>query len=49
MRQAAWCCARDEVLMREGAWNDISEAFARPKLICEFCFAAAKQKHGGGS
>jgi hypothetical protein len=42
---AAWCSACDEVLMREGEWNDVSEAHADIKLVCEFCFADIKRLH----
>lgn len=34
----AWCHACDEVLMREGDWNDASEAFAQPGLVCRACY-----------
>jgi len=46
---AAWCSACDEVLMREGEWNDVSEAHADIKLVCEFCFADIKRLHGTGA
>jgi hypothetical protein len=42
---AAWCSACDEVLMREGEWNEVSEAHADIKLVCEFCFADIKRLH----
>ena len=41
----AWCNACEAVLDREGEWNEVSEAFADIKLICEFCFAALRNKH----
>ena len=35
--QNAWCDACDEVLTREGEWNDVSEGFAKVMVICEGC------------
>lgn len=34
----AWCSACDEMLAREGEWNDRSEAFASPRLVCRACY-----------
>lgn len=34
----AWCSACDEVLMAEGEWNDRSEEFAAPRLVCRACY-----------
>jgi hypothetical protein len=42
----AWCDACDEVLEQHGEWNDESEAFAKIRLVCEFCFAALRERHG---
>jgi hypothetical protein len=39
----AWCSDCDAVLIEEGDWNDRSEAFAKPRLICRACYAAMKQ------
>lgn len=38
----AWCAACDEVLEREGEWNDRSEAFAGVRLVCRECYAAMR-------
>ena len=38
----AWCAACEEVLEKEGDWNDRSEAFAQVKMICQRCFAESK-------
>jgi hypothetical protein len=35
--QNAWCDECDKVLLREGKWNDFSEAFAKVMPICEGC------------
>jgi hypothetical protein len=34
----AWCRACDAVLMREGDWNDRSEAFAGVRMVCRGCY-----------
>ena len=34
----AWCSACDDVLRREGEWNDRSEAFAGVRLVCRACY-----------
>jgi hypothetical protein len=34
----AWCKDCDRILSEEGEWNDRSEAFARPEIVCEECF-----------
>ena len=39
----AWCKACDEVLAREGEWNDVSEEFAKPRLICQACYEEIRQ------
>ena len=36
--RTAWCKACDEILAEEGEWNDRSEAFADPAVICAKCF-----------
>ena len=39
----AWCHECDEVLMREGDWNERSEAFARPRLVCRACYRQMRE------
>lgn len=43
----AWCDRCDEILMKEGEWNDTSESFAQFTLICEGCFNVLKYKQQG--
>jgi hypothetical protein len=38
----AWCSACDEVLEREGEWNDRSESFAGVRLVCRACYREMK-------
>ena len=38
----AWCSACDAVLQEEGDWNDRSEDFARPHLVCRGCYREMK-------
>jgi hypothetical protein len=38
----AWCSACDEILVQEGEWNDRSEAFAGPRLVCRACYREMK-------
>ena len=38
----AWCNKCDEILIKEGEWNDKSEAFAQIKLVCDKCFFRMK-------
>lgn len=42
-RYQAWCHACDEVLVREGEWNDASEAFAQPRLVCRACYREMRE------
>jgi hypothetical protein len=44
-RPDAWCGACDEVLKREGEWNERSESFARIKLICAGCYDRARLRN----
>jgi len=37
-----WCKQCDEVMAREGAWNNVSEAFADVKLVCSGCYGQAR-------
>jgi len=39
----AWCSDCELVRQREGRWNDISEAFAEIKLVCEKCYFEMKE------
>lgn len=39
----AWCHACDEVLVREGDWNDRSEAFAQIRLVCRACYRQMRE------
>ena len=39
----AWCHACDEILMDEGDWNDRSEAFAQPRMICRACYRQMRE------
>lgn len=41
----AWCAACDQVLAREGEWNDVSEAFAGVSLVCSGCFERMRIYH----
>jgi len=36
--RTAWCKACDDVLAREGEWNDCATAFADPAVVCAQCF-----------
>ncbi len=38
----AWCHACDAVLEEEGEWNDRSEAFAQPRMVCRGCYREMK-------
>jgi hypothetical protein len=41
----AWCDKCDEVLQREGEWNDKYESFAGIMAICESCFEEIKKRN----
>jgi hypothetical protein len=41
----AWCDKCDEVLQREGEWNDKSESFAGIMAVCEGCFEEIKKRN----
>ena len=45
----AWCDECDKILLEQGEWNDISEAFAGIKLICDVCFFEMKELNSGSS
>jgi hypothetical protein len=38
----AWCGACDRVLVARGDWDDVAEAFARPRLVCRACYLRMK-------
>lgn len=40
-----WCNKCDEVLMKEGEWNENSESFAQIKLVCKSCYFEIKKKN----
>ena len=37
-----WCQQCENIRAAQHGWNDISEDFAKPKLICEGCFQEIK-------
>lgn len=41
----AWCDKCDEVLEKEGEWNDTSEAFANIKLVCSECYKQIRERN----
>lgn len=41
----AWCSECELVRQRCGGWNDESESFARITLICDVCFAVARERN----
>ena len=41
----AWCNACEEVRLREGEWNDVSEGYAKIKLVCGHCFFEIKARN----
>lgn len=38
----AWFGVADDVLVREGEWNDRSEAFRGIRLVCRVCYRQTK-------
>jgi hypothetical protein len=44
-----WCSECDKVLQLEGDWNDASEAFANPSVVCEFCLTKIMESNVRGS
>lgn len=44
----AWCSACDEVLEREGEWNEWAEAFAGIRLVCRVCYRRMKSLNRSG-
>ena len=41
----AWCDLCEEILDKEGGWNDKSEAFADIKLVCSGCYCEIRAKN----
>ena len=41
----AWCDECEKVRLREGEWNDVSEGFAKIRLICDQCFFQIKARN----
>jgi hypothetical protein len=41
----AWCDACEKVRLHEGEWNDVSEGFAKIRLVCDQCFFEIKAKN----
>jgi hypothetical protein len=41
----AWCDECEKVRLREGEWNDVSEGFAKIRLVCDQCFFAIKARN----
>ncbi len=41
----AWCDACEEVVDREGEWNDRSEAFADIRLLCSGCYCETRERN----
>jgi hypothetical protein len=44
-RPDAWCGACEEVLQREGRWNEVSMPFARLTLLCAGCYDRARLRN----
>lgn len=40
-----WCKSCDDTLIEQGEWNDISEAFAAPKVVCIACLQTIKNRN----
>jgi hypothetical protein len=41
----AWCDECEKIREQEGEWNDVSEGFAKIRLICDQCFFEVKQRN----
>lgn len=41
----AWCDACEEVVEKEGEWNDRSEAFADIRLLCSGCYCETRERN----
>jgi hypothetical protein len=40
-----WCKSCDDFLIEQGEWNDASEAFADPKVVCIVCLQKIKKRN----
>jgi hypothetical protein len=43
----AWCRECEEVRIKEGGWNDVSESFSKPTAMCAGCFAEIRSRNIG--
>jgi hypothetical protein len=43
--RSAWCGECERVRQEQGAWNDVSEGYARVTMICDSCFEAARLRN----
>ncbi len=41
----AWCDLCNEILEKEGEWNDVSEEFSDIKLVCSGCYCEIREKN----
>jgi len=41
----AWCDECEKMRLQEGEWNDVSEGFAKIRLICDQCFFEIKRRN----
>lgn len=41
----AWCDECEKIRLQEGEWNDVSEGFAKIRLICDQCFFEIKRRN----
>jgi hypothetical protein len=41
----AWCDECEKIRVREGEWNEVSEGFAKIRLICDQCFFEIKRRN----
>ena len=38
-----WCQQCENIRAAQGGWNDVSEDFAKPTLVCDGCFQEIKK------
>lgn len=41
----AWCDECENVRLQEGEWNDVSEGFAKIRVVCDQCFFEMKRRN----
>ena len=41
----AWCDECEKIILQEGEGNDVSEGFAKIRLICDQCFFEIKRRN----